>query len=58
MQTLHIRLFIAVNQSLIVGNVATLLDKYDMPDEASTGGLGIKRGPGRPKRISKALKID
>ncbi len=36
--------------------IAACVDKYTLPDEAATGGLGVKRGPGRPKRVSKALK--
>lgn len=36
--------------------LATLLDKFTLPEEAATGGLGIKRGPGRPKRNTKALQ--
>lgn len=35
--------------------LATMLDKLVLPDEATTGGLGLKPGPGRPKKLTKAL---
>ncbi len=35
--------------------LATILGKFILPDEATTGVLGIKRGPGRPKKLTKAL---
>ncbi len=30
--------------------IATIYGKFTLPEEAITGGLGIKRGPGRPKK--------
>ncbi len=35
--------------------IAAYLDKYTLPDEAATRGLGVKRSPGRPERFSKAF---
>ena len=35
---------------------AVELNQFDLPKEAWTGGLGVRRGPGRPKKCSKALR--
>ena len=35
--------------------ISVLQDKFEIPLEAKTGGLGARRGPGRPKQCGKAL---
>ncbi len=39
-------------------SLAVIQNKFEMTSEKTTGGLGTKRVPGRPKKRSSALKKD
>lgn len=38
--------------------LANLLGKMEFPPEAATGGLGKRKGPGRPKKLGTSLMRD